>query len=263
MKFGRIALVIASMGLPASLAVAAPISVTGPTPILSDFNIGTTSAYVATDSIPGFSAYVSGGGTGTNGEAEGSASYVNYANAQMLNVVRRNTAYGTAQAVTITSQRAMSINYLNTTSDNGYNAFGLTYVNNTGQTIKDFALSFTSFTSTVVNDTSGPDGMTFSYALNAATLADGANFTDVPSFDFSYGASPTVQSGTVSGIVSGLAWTPGSTLTLRWRDLNRPGLADRAVGVDDVSFAAVPEPVSLGLAGVAGVMLLARRRAVR
>lgn len=84
------------------------------------------------------------------------------------------------------------------------------------------------------------------------------------------GASAAIVDGNVAGKVSNLGgtvttpWAAGSTLWLRWADLNDAG-NDHLLAIDNVSLsvtAAVPEPSSyaLLLAGLGAVGFIARRR---
>ena len=60
--------------------------------------------------------------------------------------------------------------------------------------------------------------------------------------------------------VTGVNWTPGTDLWLRWTDLSHPG-NDHGLAIDDLAFTAVavPEPSFGGLLAV-GVFGLVRQR---
>lgn len=83
------------------------------------------------------------------------------------------------------------------------------------------------------------------------------------------GASAALVDGNVAGKVANLGgtvvtnWSAGSTLWLRWADLNDVG-NDHLLAIDNVSFSvtAVPEPstYALLLAGLGAVGFIARRR---
>ncbi len=62
----------------------------------------------------------------------------------------------------------------------------------------------------------------------------------------------------IGGTVSGLTWAPGSTMWVRWVELNDSG-NDHALAIDNFSFTAVPEP-SAAILGLAGLIVLLRRR---
>jgi hypothetical protein len=247
-----VAVVVASLG--GAMAGAAPIAVTATgTAYTEDFNIGTTPAeYVDISTIAGLSAYISGGGTAAG-----------FTTASSLTQIRRNTAYGTTQAVSITNQQLGSINYNATTASGGYNAFGMSYVNNTGQTLTSFDLSFITFADTTINPTLS-DAMTFSYGFDAATLKESSTaWTYVSELGFSAVPSKNVTSNpTPEAVIDGLSWAPGSVLTLRWKDVNAPDPAgDRAMAIDNVSVTfAVPEPGTMGVLGVGALGLIRRRR---
>lgn len=91
----------------------------------------------------------------------------------------------------------------------------------------------------------GADKLSFAYSLDATALNTGT-WTAVPALD----AVSPVTSGTaeqkldgnlpsnraaVSGTLSGLALAPGTTLWLRWVDVNDPGVDD-ALAIDDMVF---------------------------
>ncbi len=168
---------------------------------------------------------------------------------------------------------------------------GLLLVNNTGQTLNSFNLSYigeqwrragngpTGAPGTQVTE----DGLDFQYSLNPAATISSPNslYTDVNALDF---ASPqtTGAAGTINGndaanrtalsaTISDIVWEPGASLWLRWVDTNYPGpnpsagitRADNGVAVDDLTFsaeAAVPEPGSLAFLGLAALGILRRRR---
>jgi hypothetical protein len=110
----------------------------------------------------------------------------------------------------------------------------------------------------------------FDYSLNASSIEDGAaTFVDVNALDFtslvldSTGAKDgnTAANRTVIApvTVSSIAWTPGTDLWIRWRDLNDGG-NDHGLAIDDLKFSALPEPGSLLLLVSAVLSLLAYRR---
>ncbi len=105
----------------------------------------------------------------------------------------------------------------------------------------------------------------------------GANFTSVPSWtapgtNFNAVTVAGLPIGPVDGntngrtenrggTVSNLTWAPGETLWVRWVQLNMAN-NDHGLGIDDLTFSAVPEPASLSLLGLGGMALAvgAKRR---
>lgn len=94
------------------------------------------------------------------------------------------------------------------------------------------------------------------------------------SFDFASPVFGTTAAAAVDGNVGGLVanrggtvltnWVPGSTLWVRWVEVNDPN-NDHSLAIDNVSFsvtAAVPEPgtYAMLLAGLGAVGFIARRR---
>jgi hypothetical protein len=165
------------------------------------------------------------------------------------------------------------------TATNAFQYLGLRVTNNTGATLNQFTLSYNGeqwrnggFTSPAT--ASLQQKLTFEYSLTAATLQDLAGQTAVPALDFSgpvFGAAvaAAVDGNTTGRVaigpvtVTGLSWTPGTDLWIRWGDKNDPD-NDHGLAIDDVSFSAdvsvVPEPASFALIGIAATVLLAARR---
>ena len=55
------------------------------------------------------------------------------------------------------------------------------------------------------------------------------------------------------------AWQPGETLWIQWRPENTSQSSYNAI--DDIAFTAViPEPTTMGLLGLGGLLVLGRRR---
>ena len=97
------------------------------------------------------------------------------------------------------------------------------------------------------------DAFTAAPTLNLTTVYGGnlsANNTNV---DGNAAGNYT----TVNATITGVNWTNGSDLWIRWYFPTGTNLPN--VGLDDVSFSAIPEPGSVGLALLGGAALLIRR----
>jgi hypothetical protein len=143
--------------------------------------------------------------------------------------------------------------------------------NNTGTTLTSFSLDFAgenwrSSTSTQI----GSSNVAFAYFLsgNATTLTNFTTdtWTADTQFDFkeptSAGSNAAIDGNaainrvTRSGVVSNIAWQPGTDLYLRWSRVNGGAM----LGLDDFTFSAVPEPGTAGLIAVAIPLMLRRYR---
>lgn len=137
---------------------------------------------------------------------------------------------------------------------------GLRLVNATGQTLTGFHLVF-SGEQWRRGSNSTANVLNFGYRIQATpfNVDSGATFTAVPSLSF---ATPTAigvaselngnlpsNRGERQATVSGLSWPAGSTLVLRWTDLDEAG-SDDGLAVDDVAFYA---PTSVAAPQVARV----------
>ena len=140
--------------------------------------------------------------------------------------------------------------------------FGLGLVNNSGNTIASFTLSYTGKQFGFVSN----ERLNFSYGLGSANLTSGG-FVDVPSLGF--GPLPNTfipndgfyATTNVLGTVN-LNWQNGQILWLRWTATNF-AFSGGLLAIDGVNVvgAVIPEPASaLVLAGVLGGSVVARRR---
>lgn len=161
--------------------------------------------------------------------------------------------------------------------DNFESYYGARITNNTGVTLVDFTLSYTGEQwrdGGTTTTGSVAQSITFDYSLNATSIQDSAaTFTNVPALDFTspaFGAtSGAAKDGNLAAnrtvisavLVSGLNWLPGTDLWIRWTDLNDTG-NDHALAIDDLNFSAqaIPEPGTLCLAALAGLVTLVGRR---
>jgi hypothetical protein len=150
----------------------------------------------------------------------------------------------------------------------GYIALSLT---------NDTSVAFDSFTVRYDGEQwrNGGNTTAQSLAVEYGFGASASSFTWIPSAALTFtspvtGATAAAVDGNVAGLVAGItatipvSWAPGSTLWVRWVDINDTG-NDHGLGIDNlnVSVTAVPEPgtTALLLAGLAAVGLIARRRA--
>ncbi len=121
---------------------------------------------------------------------------------------------------------------------------GAVLVNNTGLTITQFTLSYNGEQWRNGGNTAAHT-LTFGYALGAAGINDAVTFNPVADLNF---VSPinTATAAALDGnaaanrsartaVVTGISWTPGQTLVLRWNDPDDSG-SDHGFGVDDVIF---------------------------
>lgn len=138
---------------------------------------------------------------------------------------------------TLTDLDVFTINYDGEQWRNGGNATAQTMVLEYG-----FGSSF----STVAAWTAPGTAFNFTSPIATATAAT------------LNGNDPANRAAGLGGSVSGLTWTPGSTLWVRWTENNDAG-NDHALSIDNVSFSAVPEP-SVVVLGLAAFMIPLRRK---
>ena len=150
---------------------------------------------------------------------------------------------------------------------------GLRLINNSGTTLTSFTVSYDG--EQWRNGGSGnAHSLTFAYSFDAttadwATTNTTATYVSVSGLTFT---SPIVgttaatidgnNAGRVANITStitGVNWAPGTDLWLRWSDINDAG-SDDGLAIDNVRFAAVPEPSTLVLGSLGLLALLRLRR---
>ncbi|MEY2881323.1 MAG: hypothetical protein RLZZ15_3703, partial [Verrucomicrobiota bacterium] len=117
--------------------------------------------------------------------------------------------------------------------------FGVMIANNSGTTITQFTLSYTGEQWRNGGNTTAQT-LPFSYSTNATDLNTGT-FVDVTALGFTspiVGASSATLDGNtpanrtaISSTVTGITWSPGQILILRWTDLNDAG-NDHGLAVD-------------------------------
>lgn len=141
---------------------------------------------------------------------------------------------------------------------------GVLLTNNTGSTLTSFTVTFTGEQWRKAGGTNG-DTLSFFYKIGATNIDDATGFIANTSGDFTSrvttaGATAldgnlAANRGNVSVTVTGITWTNGTVLGLRWDDANDVG-SDDGLGIDDWSFtatAAAPLPtVSLSLSPTSG-----------
>jgi hypothetical protein len=150
-------------------------------------------------------------------------------------------------------------------TSNQINHFGLVLVNNSTDTYGSFDLSYVG-EQWRRGEPGVTNTMTFAYGYASDMLVD------VPALSFSNPnnqAAPTevaldgndpLNQVAVTGTISGFAWVPGATLTVRWAMSEGSG-QDNGMGIDDFEFTAhvIPEPSTLALGALALVGLCAYR----
>jgi uncharacterized protein len=147
--------------------------------------------------------------------------------------------------------------------------FGAIFVNNTGSTLNSVTISFTG---EQWRQARNSNTLLFQYAVGAGSITNGA-FTSFNALNFTalrtgpvgaLNGNLAINQRQISATITGLNWTAGSTLAIRWDDENdirpEPGMA-----VDNFSLT-IPEPATVA-AGCAAVILmvisLRNRRAKR
>lgn len=167
-----------------------------------------------------------------------------------------------------------------TTATDGAGMFiGLQLINNTGQTLTSFTLTYDG-EQWRDGQSTGPETLAFAYSTQATDATgpepwhSGTTYNAVTQLDFTSpvfagtSSGGTAVNGNVAGrqadisyTVTGINWAPGGELWLRWRDAQLASNADDGLAVDNVRFEAfVPEPTGLTVLALGGLGLLARRR---
>lgn len=137
--------------------------------------------------------------------------------------------------------------------------FGALLVNNSGSTINSITITFTG---EQWRRGANVNTLSFGYSVGATSVLSGT-FTSFSALNFS---SLQIGSGTalngnlpanqllVTATITGLNWTAGSRLVIRWTDSNDPG-ADAGLSIDNFSLA-IPEPATV-IAGLGALGLVA------
>ncbi len=144
-------------------------------------------------------------------------------------------------------------------------SFGALLVNNSGSVINSITITFTGEQwrrAPIANS------LLFQYSVGATSIAAGT-FTSFSALNFTgpqTGPATALDGNAaanqvhITATITGLNWTAGSTLAIRWNDANNAG-TDAGLGIDNFSLT-IPEPgtVAAGVAAMALLGLVARRR---
>lgn len=154
-------------------------------------------------------------------------------------------------------------------------AFGVAITNNTGAALSKVDISFVR--EQWRSSTTEQNILTFAWGISSGSVTSSNYLTSSSMTAFStlnvVGMAAVASNGALDGNatankanVSGTITfsTPlavGQTLFLRWQDYNNGG-SDAGLAIDNFSanFTAVPEPASMALLALGGLMLAARRR---
>jgi hypothetical protein len=161
-------------------------------------------------------------------------------------------------------------------SANSATVYGFVLQNTTGVTLSQITVSFT-VELWRTNSANTLDRLTFAYRVNAADsfailTGERSEFTAVSDLTFNAvnvagttgaidGDLPQNQTA-LSSTISGLNWTNGSYLYLRWEDEVSSTLASAGMGIDEFRMLAVPEPFTMSALAL-GLAAIARKRARR
>lgn len=118
--------------------------------------------------------------------------------------------------------------------------FGFRFLNNTGSTIHTLQIAYMGKTWRV-GSAGRMDRLDFQYSTNAASLTTGT-WTDADALDYgnpgqATGGGGVQHSASINANITGLSIIAGSTVFLRWVDMDASG-ADDGMGVDDISLMA-------------------------
>jgi hypothetical protein len=148
----------------------------------------------------------------------------------------------------------------------GVRVFGLAIRNTTGQTLTQADISFWGEQWSI---TQNRHSLLFSFLVSNAPSFTGpnSNYQRITELDFStpdWGAFGPLNGNAaqnrqfLSRRITGLSWAPNQVLSLRWYD--PLGFGDPAMGIDDLTVQAVPEPFTMSALAL-GLAAIARKRA--
>ncbi len=144
-------------------------------------------------------------------------------------------------------------------------SFGALFVNNSGSTLNSITISFTGeqWRRAPISNT-----LSFQYSVGATSISTGT-FTSFGALNFTgpqTGSAMALNGNLaanqvhITATITGLNWTAGSNLVIRWNDTNE-ARADAGLAIDNFSLT-IPEPgtVAAGFAAVALLGWAVRRR---
>lgn len=150
--------------------------------------------------------------------------------------------------------------------------FGVQLVNSSGSTIDSLSLGGVSEQWRTGNNATDNERVLFEYSLNALDINDpnatfigltGLDLFEIQTGSISGGAingNDPANQAAIAGVLSGLNWGDGTTLTLRWSDVDAAG-NDGMFALDNLSISAtaVPEPSAVAFITVGTLMMIWRR----
>lgn len=146
--------------------------------------------------------------------------------------------------------------------------YGTGFTNGFASSITSILISFHAETWRV-GSAGNVNNVDFQYSVNAAGVNDNAaTWVDVDGLDFTQAANAingpldgNANFLSISNSITGLSISPGSTIWIRWTDIDHSGV-DHAIAIDDfsASFATVPEPATLAVIGMGLLAMRHRRR---
>jgi len=161
------------------------------------------------------------------------------------------------------SNRSLGWVYANALGAAGTQAsigFGLT--NNNAFTLTEFTLGYLG-RQWRTNSTT-PGTLTVEYKLGGSFDNSNTGWTSLSALTFT-GPNTTgstsvdgylaANTASLSSSVTSLSWASGTSLWVRWRDTNDSG-TDAQLAIDDVNFAAIPEPSTWALIGLGSAFMM-------
>jgi hypothetical protein len=137
-------------------------------------------------------------------------------------------------------------------SSSNVSSIGVTLTNNTSSTITSFIVTYDG-EEWRLGAAATTDKLQFSYEVGGTAINDpNASFTPFTGLDFTTpdtsGAADSARNGNsvhqqgITGTISGINWTVGQTLVLRWTEFNKSG-TDDGLAVDNFNFSLPNVPV--------------------